>query len=193
MEYKDAIRRRMKALRRTLTGEEREKIGQAVEGQLFQMPEFIKCRIFFTYLSYRTEIPTHALNEAVIAAGKTLAAPKVTGDGQIVFYSVDSMQSCVPGAFGIPEPSGGRVLTPEMADSFMLLPGLAFTLTGKRLGYGGGYYDRYLEAHPKVFRAAPAYPFSVLESIPAQEHDMRADAIILPEGVVYTNPKGGWQ
>lgn len=194
MDDKNTIRKQMKALQRALSDKERRLTGQAVEKQLFLMPEFQKCCIFFTYLSYRTEIPTHELINSAIAAGKTVAAPKVTGDGTMVFYQIDSLQSCVPGAFGIPEPQGGRVLTPEMADSFLLLPGLAFTRTGKRLGYGGGYYDRYLNAYSEAFRAAPAYPFSVLEDIPTAEHDMRADAVILPTGVIYTsagNESGG--
>lgn len=102
------------------------------------------------------------------------------------FYQVETLLSLSAGAFGILEPKPDRVLTPDMGKTFLLLPGLAFTRSGERLGYGGGYYDRYLSVHKEAFLAAPAYPFSVLESLPVQAHDVMAHALILPGGVVYT-------
>ena len=89
---------------------------------------------------------------------KTVAAPKVTGSGQMEFYQVETLLSLSAGAFGILEPKPDRVLTTDMGKTFLLLPGLAFTRSGERLGYGGGYYDRYLSVHKEAFLAAPAYP-----------------------------------
>ena len=184
---KDTLRNEMKRLRRALAQTEQEAISAAVKEQIFSMPEFAKCQIFFTYLSYGKELCTHELPTQAIKAGKLVAAPKVTGDGRMVFYQVESLLDCAPGAFGILEPQGGRQLTPKMGDSFLLLPGLAFTRTGKRLGYGGGYYDRYAGAHPQAFLAAPSYPFAVLEDLPGEAHDIRADALVLAQEIVYVD------
>ena len=97
----------------------------------------------------------------------------------------------MPGAYGILEPEGGTVLCPREGISIglsgrdvMLLPGLAFTEKGERLGYGGGYYDRYLKRYPGVFKAAPAYEFSVLSELPVEEHDERADVLLLPDRII---------
>lgn len=185
MEEKEALRRKMKQLRQRLTQEERENISTAVEKQLFSMREFIECQIFFTYLSYGKEIPTHALTEEAIRLGKLVAAPKVTGEGRLTFYQIHALSDCVPGAYGILEPKSGRELAPDMGKSLLLLPGLAFTKAGGRLGYGGGYYDRYLAAYPQVFSAACAYPFSVVDDLPEQAHDIRADALVLPGEIFY--------
>lgn len=185
MEEKAEIRRRMKQLRQQLTKQEREEIGTSVMKQLFLMREFTECQIFFTYLSHGQEIPTHALTKEAISQGKLVAVPKVTGEGTMTFYQIHAPSDCTPGAFGILEPEGGRELTPDMGKSLLLLPGLAFTKTGKRLGYGGGYYDRYLAAYPQAFSAAPAYPFSVLEDLPAEAHDIRANALVLPNEIFY--------
>ena len=182
---KAALRQKMKQLRRALPQKEREEISAAVGKRIFLMEEFVNCRIFFTYLSYGKELLTHGLTRQAVAAGKLVAAPRVTGDGVISFYQMESFSDCAPGAFGILEPQGNRELTPDMGESFLLLPGLAFTKWGGRLGYGGGYYDRYVSAHPQAFLAAPAYPFSVLEDLPVEEHDIRADAVVLPEETIY--------
>lgn len=183
---KDRIRARIKEQRRTLAQKERERMAEAIEKELLCMKEFRECCLFFTYLSHGTEIPTMGITRAVFSAGKIVAAPKVTGEGRMEFYSLRSPNHLRPGAFGILEPEGGELLTPKMGKTFLLLPGLAFTRHGDRLGYGGGYYDRYLEKYQESFLAAPAYPFSVLDCLPVQAHDIRAHALLLPEEIIYT-------
>ncbi len=182
---KAAVRERMKRLRRTMTAQEQEHYSVAVQKQLFSMREFKECTVFFTYLSYGKELLTHTLTERALKAGKIVAAPKVVAEGAMVFYRIGSLSDCEPGAFGILEPRGSSELLPEEGKSLLLLPGLAFTRAGGRLGYGGGYYDRYLAAHPQAFLAAPAYPFSVVKALPGEAHDIRADALVLPGEVVY--------
>ena len=183
---KDAVRKLMKERRNALSAREREEAAKSIERELLCMKEFADCELFFTYLSCGAEISTKDIVLAALRVGKTVAAPKVTGSGQMEFYQVETLLSLSAGAFGILEPKPDRVLTPDMGKTLLLLPGLAFTRSGERLGYGGGYYDRYLSVHKEAFLAAPAYPFSVLESLPVQAHDVMAHALILPGGVVYT-------
>ncbi|MDE7326816.1 MAG: hypothetical protein K2N63_11145, partial [Lachnospiraceae bacterium] len=133
-ETKDAIRNRIREQRRTLRQEERDGVADAIEKELLSMKEFMDCKFFFAYLSHGTEIPTRAMILAAQEAGKIIAAPKVTGCNRMEFYPVESLESLRPGAFGILEPEGGEVLTPDMGKTFLLLPGLAFTRRGERLG-----------------------------------------------------------
>ncbi len=183
---KDRIRARIKEQRRALGQREREKMAESIKGEILRMKEFRECHLFFTYISHDMEIPTMGIMRAAFDDGKVVAAPKVVGKGKMEFYLLESVDSLSPGAFGILEPQGGRVLTPKMGQTFLLLPGLAFTRRGDRLGYGGGYYDRYLEAYQESFLAAPAYPFSVLDHLPIQAHDIRAHVLVLPGEVIYT-------
>lgn len=186
MEEKDLIRARIKEQRRALGQQERKNIAESIGREILCMKEFRECRLFFTYISYGTEIETMGITRAALDAGKIVAAPKVVGEGKMEFYLLDSIDSLSPGAFGILEPQGKRVLTPRTGETFLLLPGLAFTRRGDRLGYGGGYYDRYLAAHQGIFLAAPAHPFSVMDYLPVQAHDIRAHALVLPGEVIYT-------
>ena len=83
------------------------------------------------------------------------------------FYEITALSDCVPGAFGILEPAGeekDRITTP----GFMLVPGLAFDKNGNRLGYGGGFYDKYLASHEEIITAALGYDFQIVEKVPSQ-------------------------
>jgi 5-formyltetrahydrofolate cyclo-ligase len=183
---KDRIRARIKEQRHALGQQERKNIAESIKREILCMKEFRECRLFFTYISHDMEIPTMGIMRAAFDSGKIVAAPKVVGEGKMEFYALESIDFLSPGAFGILEPQGKRVLTPKTGQTFLLLPGLAFTRRGDRLGYGGGYYDRYLEAHQGIFLAAPAYPFSVIDYLPVQVHDIRAHALVLPGEVIYT-------
>ncbi len=93
------------------------------------------------------------------------------------FYEITALSDCVPGAFGILEPAGeekDRITTP----GFMLVPGLAFDKNGNRLGYGGGFYDKYLASHEEIITAALGYDFQIVEKVPSESHDRRMDYLI---------------
>ena len=98
--------------------------------------------------------------------------------GEIMhFYEITALSDCVPGAFGILEPAGeekDRITTP----GFMLVPGLAFDKNGNRLGYGGGFYDKYLASHEEIITAALGYDFQIVEKVPSEPHDKKMDYLI---------------
>ena len=102
------------------------------------------------------------------------------------FYPVSSMNSLSEGAFGILEPSAKDVSASENAagKSLMLLPGVAFDKAGNRIGYGRGYYDRYLAGCPGISKIALAFEFQITDRIPAEHTDIKADLIITEKGVL---------
>ena len=104
-----------------------------------------------------------------------MKTPKVTGS-EIVFSRITSMSDLSEGTFRIPEP---REIVPfDFEQPLIVLPGVAFDVTGNRVGYGRGFYDRYLSAHLGLKNCAVAYDFSVFPQILADEWDVRTDCLI---------------
>lgn len=103
--------------------------------------------------------------------------PKITGPGTMNFHHITHLGNLAPGAFDIPEPSGG----PEAADlDVILCPGLAFTCDGRRLGHGGGYYDRALPRYPRARAIGIAFPCQLVEDLPSESHDHKMDEVLIP-------------
>ena len=94
------------------------------------------------------------------------------------FVAIHSIQELIPSAMQILEPTGGQIVTAN--EGLMLMPGLAFDLQGNRVGYGAGYYDRYLEKYDssKLYKVAYAFDFQIVDHILAEEHDRRVDAVV---------------
>lgn len=181
---KRALRRRMSALRAAVSERDRTQWDRALAGQFLALPEVREARTVYAYLSYGTETDTHRLVQELLRRGVRVACPRVAPDElSMDFYEIRSLADCLPGFHGIPEPGPGcRRVSEEKAP--LLLPGLAFTADGKRLGYGGGFYDRFLSREPEHFTAALAYPFQLLGTLPSEEHDRKADAVLTPENVI---------
>ncbi len=99
------------------------------------------------------------------------------------FYLVESEKELVRGAFGILEPTGESERAPG-DDGLVIIPGIAFDKHYNRIGYGKGYYDRYLSAHPNLFKLALAFDIQLVDKIPAEECDCRMD-MIFTETLMY--------
>ena len=175
---KKEIRKEMKKIRAALSPAMRAEAARACLGNLRTLPEFMGAKTLFCYASVGDELPT----EEIAAAHPRVAFPKVTGEGEMRFFLGGDLQA---GYQGIPEPQGGEEVWPEEGD-VMLLPGLAFGRDGSRLGYGKGFYDRYLAAcpiRPQCWGLGYAEQF--LETLPAAPHDQRLDRLVLPRKIVH--------
>lgn len=149
--------------------------------QLKSLPEFQESEWIYCYLAIGSEVDTISLISRFIKMGKKVAAPKVEDD-VIAFYEINSIRECRPGAYGILEPASYKA--PADEKGLLLLPGLAFDLHGNRLGYGGGFYDKYLKEHADYPCAALAFELQILDEVPAGESDSPVDYIITPERIV---------
>ncbi len=175
---KKALRSKMRQLRAALPSAYREESAFRVLQELLPLPEFQAAETLFCYAAVGEELAT----QAIAAAHPRVAYPKVFADGSMRFYCGGELR---PGFRGIPEPEGGEEVLPKEGD-LMLLPGLAFGRTdGGRLGYGGGYYDRYLANCPvRPICCGICYEEQALaEPIPAAPHDQRMDLLVFPRGV----------
>ncbi len=137
----------------------------------------------FIYYSYGAEADTRAIVARLISEGREVYLPAVTGKTTMVFFRISDTDSLKPGAYGVPEPEPGLAsAAPEYSESdIMVVPGTVFDEYGGRFGYGGGFYDRYLCAHP-VKTVALSYECQVIrDPLPLKEHDVRMERLITEE------------
>lgn len=174
---KKALRREIGAMKAALTPEQVEQRSAVLAQRLYETEQYRDCRSLYAYLSFNQEVRTNPIIERAWADGKRVAVPKVMGQ-EMVFIWIDSFEGLVPqGAYNITEPiEDGPVADDETA--LVLMPGLAFDPEGRRVGYGGGYYDRYLEKEPHHPLVALCYDFQLLPHLDTDPHDIPVDLVI---------------
>jgi 5-formyltetrahydrofolate cyclo-ligase len=186
-EAKLALRRQVLARRDALPAETRVAASSVIAARIPTLPEFDAAATVLLTLAFRSEWDTRPLVEGAIAAGKTVVVPRVnTQTRMLELYAIaDPDRDVVAGHLGIPEPRQERPQIPRDAIEFVLVPGVAFDLGGRRLGYGGGYYDRLLPLlSPRAARVAGAFDLQVVEHVPAAPHDVAVDAIVTESRIV---------
>lgn len=138
------------------------------------------------YLHLPCEVPTTTLIEAAWREAKTVAVPLVRNDGLMHAQRLRAWSHCTVGLYGVRQPSdepSGRIAPADL--DVIVVPGLAFSRQGHRLGRGGGYYDRFLASLPeRVARVAVVPSCVVLDALPAVDHDERVDLIFTEQGVL---------
>ena len=193
---KQQLRDQMIARRATLSDADRRRAGEVLAERIANLPAFATAERIFTYAHFGTELPTDALWITIMDAGKQLVLPVVVGDGVRLVITTDPAIQLTPGLWGIPEPSPDDPgLSSQEVDLF-LLPGLAFSANGGRLGYGKGYMDRMLE-DTNGARLGVAFDFQVVPQVPCGPQDQTLDGVVTPDrtilcagGGLSTNRKG---
>ena len=185
MTNKTEIRKYIKEMKKNLTEEEIRLRSNRIAKKLFAQPFYEQAECIYLYVSYNEEIDTVGIIEHILEDKKRVAVPKVV-DKNMEFHEITSLDQLSEGAFGIQEPTVNKPVSedPEWASSnLMIIPGLAFDKNGSRIGYGGGYYDRYLHKyHDRIeLKIALAYDFQVLEHIHIESYDEKIDGIITDE------------
>ena len=175
MEKKD-LRAFIRAKKRAMTSAQVEAASARLAEKLFQHPAYQAAKSLYGYLSYNQEVRTAAILRQAQRDGKRVAVPKVFGD-EMKFLWLDDLSAVAPGAYNIPEPIADG---PEADDetALVLMPGLAFDPEGHRCGYGGGFYDKYLAAHPKHVTLALCYAFQMLDHLDTDKVDIPVQYVI---------------
>lgn len=186
---KGALRREVLLRRQALPQEERRRLSLRACRRLLLSPVWNASESVVVYVSIRTEVDTAPLIEAALSQGKALFVPRVTGRGTMSAFPLRDRAALSPGFMGIPEPSGES--TPGSRADLIVVPGVAFSLQGRRLGYGGGYYDRFFEAFTDSFRVGLLFGEQLVDDMPEESHDVTMDALIV-DGV-WVNVPGGRQ
>lgn len=173
---KAEIRAAIRAKKRAMTEGEIRRQSAVLAKKLLENAAYRAAKTVYFYLPYNQEIRTEAMIEAAWAAGKQVAVPKVYGD-RMRFIRITAFSQVEKGYCGIPEPIADEPVVEEPG-ALVLLPGLAFDPMGRRIGYGGGYYDQYLAEHPGHPTLALCYDFQLLPELTVQEHDICADEVL---------------
>ncbi len=150
--YKANLRQRYRGYREGLDPVEKDELDRSIFERIIRLRQFHEAPLLLTYVSTPIEVDTRRLIEYAVAQGKQVAVPRCVPDSrQMEFYRIDSISMLKPGTFGVlePAPDPERLVTPGPG-SLCVVPGLCFDEYGYRLGYGKGYYDRFLSAYAGV-------------------------------------------
>ena len=143
--------------------------------------------VILLYASFGSEVDTYLLIDKLIEMGKNVALPKCGAERSMTFHLIGSVADLHEGMYRIPEPDSA-LPQPEITENTVcIIPGLAFTEDGGRLGYGGGYYDEFILAHPELYTIALAYEELIVQQLPLMQHDLRVNLIVTEERTVLCN------
>ena len=173
---KKALRAQIRSQKRAMTEEQITEKSRRL-GQLFAASQaYAQAKTIYGYLPYNQEVRTVPMLEQALKDGKAVAVPKVYGD-TMRFILISDLAAVEKGYAGIPEPiADGPVASDPTA--LVLMPGLAFDPMGHRIGYGGGFYDKFLAAEPTHPTVALCYEFQMVPRIPAEEYDIPVDRVL---------------
>ena len=186
---KKELRREILKIRNNLDKNTKKKYDEIIFTKLRKRKEYINSNNVFIYLGYGSEIDTISFVKEMFLDGKNVCIPKTnTEDKTMEAVIIRDLDNLEEDKYGILEPvSNYEVINKDEID-LVIMPGLAFDNHGGRLGYGGGYYDKFLmDCSADKFKIALAYNFQVIESVPKEEHDILIDCIITEENEKYVD------
>jgi 5-formyltetrahydrofolate cyclo-ligase len=177
----------MQKNRNALGVNEKSELDCRIFNKIINSSFYKKANCIFTYVSSRSETDTHSLIEYAIIDRKTVCVPKVISkQAGMKAVKIDSLADLKPGSYGILEPGESRPEVRKLDIDLVLVPGLAFDRKGSRIGYGAGFYDRFLrDSMQKTLKVGLAYDFQVLPQVPADELDVRLDVIVTDQQVIF--------
>jgi len=183
------LRRKKLELRDRLDKKQMEEKSEIIKESLLQLEEIKKALSIFIYVSFRSEVETTPTIEELIKLSKRVTVPitYVKEKRLDAIHIQDIAKDLVPGYCGIPEPKKdlctSNVVRPDDIE-VIILPGSVFDERGGRFGYGGGYYDRFLESNPKAIRIGLAFELQTVTEAPIKDHDEILDYVITEKRVI---------
>ena len=172
---KDELRQQIRQQKRQFSPAQLEELSLPVIQRL--RPYLKEASVVMAYYSLPDEVNTHQLIDNLVAEGKTVLLPKVTGDETMELCRYQSAADLREGAFHLMEPIGEPFANNDQIE-VALIPGMAFDAEGHRLGRGKGYYDRFLQSVPAMKKIGVCFDFQKVEMVPSEEHDVIVDVVI---------------
>lgn len=177
-EYKQKIRDEVKKQRRELLPEEKQRLDSGVLANVRKMREYKSCSTVFVYVSTPIEVDTKCIIEMAWRDGKRVAVPRcIPETRQMTFHYITSFEDLNPGTFSVLEPNADAPLADKFDKSIMLVPALIIDKYGYRLGYGKGYYDRYISKYSGL-TVGLCYLENIRNKIFHGRYDKKLDYII---------------
>ena len=173
---KTALRRHIREQKRAMTQQQIESASKDLGTQFAACELYRQAKTIYGYLPYNQEVRTIPMLERALQDGKRVAVPKVYGD-EMKFIYLSDLSQVDTGYAGIPEPVADAPVADDPT-ALVLMPGLAFDPQGHRIGYGGGFYDKFLALEPNHPTVALCYGFQMLDALETQEHDVPVDLVL---------------
>lgn len=177
---KKELRSKILTIRNNLDKDIKQKYDKIIFKKLRERSEYINSKNIFIYLGYGSEIDTISLVKDMFLDGKNVCIPKTNIEDRtmeaVIIRDLDNLEE---DKYGILEPKSNYDVIDKQDIDLVVMPGVAFDNDGGRLGYGGGYYDKFLmDCSEDKYKIALAYDFQVIESVPKEEHDILVNCII---------------
>lgn len=182
MKDKKTIREEILDIRKKLKKEEIKDLSETICDIVQKLKIYKEAEDVCLYMPINNETDVRYLAETARNGGKRVWLPKVIGS-EMEFYAYDEGTKLIEGAYNIQEPESDNILKPDET-TLVIMPGAAFSEHRDRIGYGGGYYDKYLEKHPKCMTMAVCYSFQIVDELPAEEHDIKPQVIVSEEKIL---------
>jgi 5-formyltetrahydrofolate cyclo-ligase len=178
--YKKNLRAEYKRLRTDMSPEYKSELDRKICERFLATQAYKRCKVLLSYVSTAIEVDTSGIIAAAIRDKKTVAVPRcVDGTRDMIFYVIKSVNQLEPGTFGVLEPNVSKCSElKNFNNAVCIVPALAYDMEGFRLGYGGGYYDRYLSSHPKLYNVGIEYCCCTASKLPRGKFDAAADMIV---------------
>lgn len=182
---KNDLRQEYLSKRTTLPAEEKRQRDEKINRLILSSASFRYANTVLAYFPRESEIDVRPALLEALALGKRVALPRVEGEHRMTYRLIESFDGLMPGAFGILEPSADAPVYEERAGdtSLCLVPGVIFDIHGFRIGYGGGYYDRFLHDYHGA-SAGIVYRDFILPSLPHGRFDLALPVMITDGGIV---------
>lgn len=180
-EIKRELRRRFRQMRAEMSSEEKSERDRLISHSFTALAGYRACKTLLIYYSTEIEVDTHTIINRAIADGKRVAFPVCRENGEMDFYTAESIDELLPDVYGIPAPNAHpSKLVDSFEDTLCVVPALVYDLNGFRLGFGKGFYDRYI-SRTGVKTVGLCYESFVVEKLAVGEFDCSADALLTDE------------
>ena len=170
------MRARLLRVRQAIAGPERERMNAAIRDRLLSLPQVIHAGTVFCFISFADEVDTHALIKRLQEQDKVIVVPKTLKGGEMAAIRLGAWDTLETDGFGILVPQSSQPYTAVI--DICLTPGLGFSPSGHRLGYGRGYYDNWFAKNRVAHKIGIGYDCQVLDDIPVNESDVPLDLIV---------------
>ena len=187
-EEKNALRRNFSSQRAAIDDSYHKEASEKIAELFFDSTAYKNAETVLLYLSINREVRTRAMIDLILNDGKRLALPVCFDNGRMTFRYITNKNQLVKGKFSAPEPNDGCEEYVGNTPTVCVIPALAFDKAGYRLGYGKGYYDRYLSRFDTV-RVGFCFHELFVDSLPHGRFDAASDVVITEKGVFYTSEK----
>ncbi|MEF9951250.1 MAG: 5-formyltetrahydrofolate cyclo-ligase [Clostridium sp.] len=180
---KKEVRKKLLADRSSLTDQEVNTLSSLINSHIIGWDKYKECKALMTYYSFRNEVLTDEVINDSFKSNKTVVLPKSIKEGSVILPCIiKSLSDLVEGNYGIMEPPTDNLANKEDLD-IIFVPGVGFDKKGFRIGYGAGYYDRFLKDY-KGIKVGVCFEVQLTDNAYPDSHDIAMDYIITEKGII---------